>query len=146
MLYDSGKHKLARQRKLNFDEIQKQAQEYFDDKFKNATTFLKYAIIAEKETDYKESSFFLHQAYENYYYAIRLVYTLKSNQHNLTKLTVSVKSYSKELAEVFPRNTGEEKRLFNLIKAAYVEARYNPDFVVTKVELLRDIAKHICES
>lgn len=157
VLYDTGKHKLARRRKLNFDEIQKQAQEYFNEKFENANGFLEASnLIYNNMKDYKLTSFNLHQACENYYYAIRLVYTLKNNkQHNLTKLTASVKSYSKELAEVFPRNTGEEKRLFNLIKAAYVEARYNPDFVVTKadidalvprVEHLRDITKRICES
>ena len=60
-----------------------------------------------------------------------------------------------DLATVFPQDTLEEKRLFTLLKAAYVDARYNPHFVVTKedidqltpkVELLRDITKRICES
>lgn len=155
VLYDSRKHKLARRRKLNFEEIQKQAQEYFNEKFERANSFLGYTDDALRKNDYKMASFFLHQACENYYYAIRLVYTLRSNkQHNLTKLTASVKSCSAELTEVFPRNTGEEKRLFNLIKAAYVEARYNPNFVVTKadidalipkVEQLRDITQRLCE-
>lgn len=126
VLYDSGRYKLARRRKLDFNEIKQQAQEYFDEKFMRASNFLKYAIIAEKETDYKEASFFLHQACENYYYAIRLAFTLKSNkQHNLSKLSSSVKKYSPELIKVFPHHIPEEKRLFNLIKAAYVEARYN---------------------
>ena len=80
---------------------------------------------------------------------------MKSNkQHNLSKLSSSVKSHSPDLANVFPLHPKEEKRLFDLIKAAYVEARYNPKFVVTKedidalipkVELLRDITKSICE-
>lgn len=48
----------------------------------------------------------------------------------------------------------EEKKLFELIKTAYVNGRYDPDFVVTKedidalvpkVELLRNITKSICE-
>ncbi len=155
MLYDSGKFKLARRRKLNFDEIKQQAQEYFNDKFDNANGFLRNSRHAYNDNDYKLASFLLHQACENYYYSIRLVQTLKSNkQHNLTKLTSSVRRYSPDLATVFPLNTGEEKRLFNLIKAAYVEARYNPKFLVTKedidalipkVELLRDITKRICE-
>lgn len=155
ILYDSGKFKLARRRKLNFDEIKKQAEEYFKEKFENANNKLTMAQLGIKEKLYKDAIFMLHQACENYYYAIRLVYTLKnSKQHNLTKLSSSVKSYSADLANVFPNNTSEEKRLFNLIKAAYVEARYNPDFIVTKedidalipkVELLRDITKSICE-
>ena len=32
ILYNSGKYKLSRRRKLNFDEIKEQAQEYFDKK------------------------------------------------------------------------------------------------------------------
>lgn len=156
VLYNSKKYQLARRRKLNFTEIKEQAQEYFDEKFERANNFLKYAIIADKETDYKEASFFLHQACENYYYAIRLTFTLRNNkQHNLSKLSSSVKSYSEELTSIFPLNTQEEKRLFMLLKAAYVEARYNPKFAVTKedidtiipkVELLRDITKRICEA
>lgn len=97
----------------------------------------------------------MHQSCENYFYAIRLVYTQQnSKQHNLTKLLNSVKKYSNEFVKVFPQDTPEEKRLFELIKAAYVNGRYDPDFVVTKedidalvpkVELLRDITKRICE-
>ncbi|MDR2916371.1 MAG: DNA-binding protein, partial [Tannerella sp.] len=65
-----------------------------------------------------------------------------------------VKKYSEDLVNVFPQDTPEEKRIFTLLKAAYVDARYNPHFVVTKedidalipkVDLLRDIAKRICE-
>lgn len=156
LLYDSGKFKLARRRKLKFDEIQKQAQEYFDDKFKEANEFLIDANNAYNRGNYRRASFHLHQACENYYYAIRLAFTLRSNkQHNLNKLSASVKRHSGELAHVFPRNTIEEKRLFNLLKDAYIQARYNPDFVVTKedinalvpkVELLRDITRQICEA
>ncbi len=58
------------------------------------------------------------------------------------------------MAKIFPRHTAEEKRLFNLLKNTYVEARYNADFRLTKedidalipkVELLRDTTKAICE-
>lgn len=155
ILYDSGKFKLARRRKLKFDEIQNQAQEYFDDKFENAGNKLIVAHFTFEKGLYKESIFNLHQACENYYYSIRLAFTLRSNkQHNLTKLSASVKGHSPDLAHVFPNNSVEEKRLFNLVKDAYIEARYNPKFLVTKedidalipkVELLRDITKRICE-
>ncbi len=154
ILYDSGKVKLARRRKLNFKEIQQQAQEYFNEKFKFANDFLDVTKFCYSQNNYILASFQLHQATENFYYAIRLAFTLKSNkQHNLAKLSASVKRHSEELSKVFPRNTPEEKRLFELLKAAYVEARYNPSFLVTKedidsllpkVELLRDTTKRIC--
>lgn len=155
MLYNSGNHKLDRKRKLNYKEIKQQAQEYFDEKFKKANNFLKYAKMAQNEKDYKEASFFLHQACENYFYTILLVFTLENLKlHNLYKLLNSVKEYSDEFVKVFPCNSPEEERLFELLKAAYVDGRYNPDFAVTKedidtlipkVELLRDITKRICE-
>ena len=155
ILYDSGKHKLARRRKLNFDEIKQQAQEYFDKKLEYANEFVNLANDSYNRNNYQMASFLLHQACENYFYAIRLVFTLQNpKQHNLSKLLNSVKKYSDDFIKVFPQNTAEEKRLFNLIKAAYVEGRYNPDFLVTKedidalvpkVELLRDITKRICE-
>lgn len=155
ILYDSGKFKLARRRKLNLEEIKQQAQEYFDDKFNKAIEFIEQAEFAYEKGRYVMASFLLHQACENFIYAIRLVNTLENpKQHNLTKLLNSVKKYSNEFIKVFPQDTPEEKRLFELIKAAYVNGRYDPDFVVTKedidtlvpkVELLRDITKRICE-
>jgi len=156
ILYNNGKYKLARRRKLDFDEIREQAQEYFDEKFQRANGFLQTSkLIYDNMQDYRLCSFNLHQACENYYYAIRLSFTLRNNkQHNLSKLSASVKKYSEDLKTVFPQDTPEEKRLFTLLKAAYVDARYNPHFVVTKedidalvpkVEMLRDITKRICE-
>ena len=155
VLYDSGRHKLARRRKLSFEEIKQQAQEYFDDKFESGNEFLDSTEYFCQKGQYKKASFMLHQACENYIYAIRLVNTLENpKQHNLTKLLNSVKKYSNEFIKVFPQDTAEEKRLFELIKAAYVNGRYDPDFIVTKedidalvpkVELLRDITKRICE-
>jgi len=155
ILYDSGKHKLARRRTLNYEEIKQQAEEYYREKFHRANVFLKDAKNNLTDKEYAQSSFHLHQACENYFYAIRLVYTQQnSKQHNLSKLLKSVKAYSSDFVKVFPQDTPEEKRLFELIKAAYVNGRYDPDFVVTKedidalvpkVELLRDITQRICE-
>lgn len=155
ILYDSENFKLPRRRKLNFEEIKQQAQEYFNEKYNRANGFLKGSKFYYDEKDFQLASFNLHQTCENYFYAIRLVYTQQnSKQHNLTKLLNSVKKYSNEFVKVFPQDTPEEKRLFELIKAAYVNGRYDPDFVVTKedidalvpkVELLREITKRICE-
>lgn len=156
ILYNSGKYKLSRRRKLNFDEIKKQAQEYFNEKFEKGNFFFDDAITNKERERYQMASFYLHQACENYYYAIRLTFTLRNNkQHNLSKLSSTTRRYSDDLNTVFPQNTPEEKRLFKLLKAAYVDARYNPHFLVTKedidalipkVELLRDITKRICEA
>jgi len=155
MLYNSGNHTLDRKRKLNYQEIKQQAQEYFNEKFEKGNFFLDDALTNNDRGRYQMSSFYLHQACENYFYTILLVFTLENPKlHNLYKLLNSVKEYSDEFVKVFPCNTPEEERLFELLKAAYVDGRYNPDFVVTKediealipkVEMLRDITKRICE-
>jgi len=154
-LYNSGKFKLERRRKLRYDEIKQQAEEYFDEKYKRAISFFKHTEYAGKDKDYILTSFFLHQTCENLFYTVRLVFTLEnSKQHNLGKLLDSVRKYSEEFEKIFPRKTDEEKRLFNIVKSAYVEARYNPGFVVTKtdveqlmpaVEQLFVLVKELCE-
>ena len=48
ILYNSGKYKLSRRRKLNFAEIKEQAQEYFGEKFVNANEFLDYRSTGRK--------------------------------------------------------------------------------------------------
>ncbi len=132
ILYDSAKFKLARKRRLNYEEIRKQAEEYFQEKYQRGNYFLEDAISNSKKERFQMAAFYLHQATENFFYAVRLVFTLQNNkQHNLQKLIASVRKYSSGFIEIFPCNTAEEKRLFELLKAAYVEARYNPKFVVT---------------
>lgn len=154
-LYDSGQFKLARRRKLRYDEIKQQAEEYFEERFQSATEFFETAEFTCGKGYNKKTAFNLHQTCENLFYAVRLVFTLDNGkQHNLTKLLASVRKYSNEFEKIFPRKTEEEKRLFNLVKAAYVEARYNPDFVVTKEDIdtivpminqLFRVVKELCE-
>lgn len=146
---------MERRRKLRFDEIKQQAEEYFKDKFGSAKEFLLGSRFFYEQGLYKKAAFLLHQACENAYIAIRLVHTLKNSKlHDLDKLSRKVRCYSGELMQAFPRNTNEERRLFKLIKAAYIEGRYNPMFEVTKedvdaltpkVELLHAITERICK-
>lgn len=155
LLYDSGRFRLARRRKLKYREIKQQAEEYFKEKFGRAASFIRDAKYAITHEDYKQTSFYLHQTCENLFQGVRLTFTLESfKQHNLAKLLAAVRKYSDELVEIFPRKTAEEKRLFKLLKDAYVEARYNPGFAVTKedidalmpaVECLSGLVKRLCE-
>lgn len=154
LLYDSGKHKLARRRKLHYDEIKQQAEEYYNEKLKRANEYFDIAAYCYDKEKYHLASFNLHQTCENLFYAVRLTYTLRnSKQHNLAKLLSSVRKYSPEFSKIFPNETKEEKRLFKLLKSAYVEARYNSEFKVTKedidtlrkrVTLLFDLIERIC--
>ena len=155
MLYDSGEYGLVTPRDLNYSEIKMMAQKYFDNKFIIASDFLDGALYYYDKRKYKMASFNLHQAAENYLKTVRLVYSLYGHkEHDLEFLLGKCKLHTLELAKVFPRDTEEEERLFGLLKRAYVEARYNDDFIVTKsdidaltpkVEQLRDITDRICK-
>ena len=84
-----------------------------------------------------------------------MVYILYGyKEHDLQFLIEKCKPYTLELAKVFPCDTDEEKRLFDLLRRAYLEARYNKkNFIVTKtdidalvpkIELLRNIVEKVC--
>ena len=155
MLYNSGRYKLARRRKQNYREIKELAEEYYNERFERGNEFLLGTIFYNEQGLHKMASFNLHQACENYYNSIILTFTLYSpKEHSLIKLSARAKTHSLESSKAFPRNTEEEKRLFDLLQDAYVQARYSLHFRITqediealipKVELLRDIARQCCE-
>lgn len=155
MLYDSEEYRLATPRELDYSEILKIAQEYYDDKFSSATYFYDDCITNLKRGRYHQALFYLHQATENFIKTIPLVYVLYGyKEHDLEFLIEKCKPYTLDLAKVFPRDTDEEERLFKLLQRAYIEARYNKkNFAVTKadidalipwIELLRDIVEKVC--
>ena len=155
MLYDSGECQLATPGELDYAEIKKMAEEYYDDKFSDGLDFFKGANFYYQEENYHMTAFMLHQATESFLKTIPLVYILYGyKEHDLQFLIEKCKPYTLELAKVFPCDTDEEKRLFDLLRRAYLEARYNDKFVVTKadidalvpkIELLRDIVEKVCE-
>lgn len=154
ILYDSGSYTLARRRKLDYTEIKERAQKYFDDKFGRALSFLVDVPHPAKRFDYKQASFYLHQSAENFLRTIPMVFILYGHKsHDLSELMNAAKKHTTEIFKAFPRDTAEEKRLFDLLQRAYIESRYNPDFEITKedidallpkIEQLRDIVEHVC--
>ena len=155
MLYDSGECQLATPGELDYAEIKKMAEEYYDDKFSDGLDFFKGANFYYQEENYHMTAFMLHQATESFLKTIPLVYILYGyKEHDLQFLIEKCKPYTLELAKVFPCDTDEEKRLFDLLRRAYLEARYNKkniivtkadiDALVPKIELLRNIVEKVC--
>ncbi len=154
ILYDSGTYKLARRRTLDYTEIKERAQKYFDDKFGRALSFLMDAPHPTNRKDYKQASFYLHQSAENFLRTIPMVFILYGHKsHDLSELMNAAKKHTTDIFKAFPRDTEEEKRLFDLLQRAYIESRYNPDFEITKedidalipkIEQLRDIVEKVC--
>lgn len=155
MLYDSGEYRLATPRELDYAEIKEMAEAYYKDKYSDAEDFLFHAKIAQERRTYQMCSFMLHQATENFIKTIPLVYVLYGyKEHDLEFLIEKCKPYTLDLAKVFPRDTDEEERLFELLQRAYIEARYNKknfavtqadiDALIPRIELLRDIVEKVC--
>ena len=154
MLYDSGNYKLARKRKLKPAEQQRIAQDHFNHWFKSAKEFYDDFEINLKKTRYKKSAFYLHQATEHAYKAILLVFTeYNPNEHYLMILGHMAGKHDRALRDIFPRKTEEQEKLFDLLDYAYIGARYDPEYKITKkqleylakrVKLLQRLTKKIC--
>ncbi|MEL7245431.1 MAG: HEPN domain-containing protein, partial [Cyanobacteria bacterium J06573_2] len=154
VLYDSGKYKLTHPKKLTPEQYRQKAQAHFDQWFENGNNALKMYGLSFKEGLFFDSAFQLHQATERYYTTILLVFTdYRPKDHNLETLGIKVEMCDARFA-VFPKTTDEEKHRFELLKRAYIDARYNMDeyaitsteleYLAKKVEVLKGLTQQIC--
>ena len=155
ILYDSGKQKLEDPRELPHrrkkEMIIRDKDLWLDDKAEEA--FVDFENIF-KRGNYKKAVFELHQAVEALYTTVLLVFSgYKPKTHDLKKLRRSVNQVDPRFKDTFPENTEEDKRLFQLLTKAYVDARYKPSYKITKKELevlkqkaidLKDLVKKVC--
>lgn len=155
MLFTTNRYQLEEQREFSPKEAQIKAQEYFNAWFESANDFLQGFEDFFKRERYNKSAFELHQATERYYGALQLVFTgNKPKTHDIEIMGKLAKSIDMEFGKVFPRATVQERQRFNLLKRAYVEARYNIDYKISKedleylserVKMLRDLTNQICK-
>ena len=103
----------------------------------------------------KEAAFNLHQAMERAYYCIMLVLVLyQPKSHNLNFLSKRAEQLDERLMGVWKTDTKFGKRCYELLRAAYVKARYSEHYKIDDDELdwltdritdLQTLAKAICE-
>jgi hypothetical protein len=104
----------------------------------------------------KIAAFDLHQTAEQLYTCLLLVVTLYApKSHNLVRLRGLAEPLDPRLAEVWPTDTKFHKRCFELLRAAYVKARYSPHYKITteelawiqaRIALLQSLVKELCEA
>jgi len=135
-------------------ERQNFAKEDFSYWFNRATEFLLDFENTFNRKSYSQAAFMLHQAAENLYNTVLLVLTrYKPNTHDLKKLSSRVTSVAPTFLQIFPQGTEEEKR-FELLRKAYVDARYNRNYIITedeltwlaeRVKILQGMVQEICQ-
>ena len=156
LLYDSGKYQLAKPRKLSFREIRDIAQNEFSELYPYACGFFDLVKLSlHNDQRNKIFAFLLHQACEKLYNTILMVFTnYRPKSHRLQDLGGMVKRFSMELVTVFPQNTDDEKECFDLLCRAYIEARYNKDYKITReqleylisrLEILKEMTERLCK-
>lgn len=131
---------------------------YFDKQVKSAQNWMKMAQLAgdqELDQDWlNKIAFNLHQAVETIYACFLLTTTLYfPRSHNIKFLRSLAESREPRLVEAWPRDSKIDRRRFELLKRAYVEARYSASYEISAADLealaasaerLRAIVEAVC--
>jgi len=154
-LFNTSRYKLDDKRDMSPAEVQANAQRDFNNWFDSANEFLDTFGDDLKKDRLKKAAFELHQATERYFGAIQLVFTgYKPKTHDIEALGHLAKAVNMEFGKVFPQASVQERQRFSLLKKAYVDARYNMDYKISKedlvylserVHMLRDLTEQICK-
>ncbi|MEP7126973.1 MAG: HEPN domain-containing protein [Byssovorax sp.] len=150
VLYNSHRFTLAKPKTATPEERKALAEEYFEHWFTSAGEFfIGYEFMVSRKS-WSLAAFNLHQATERYYAAALLVFTgYKPTTHNIEALGQMVAALHPDLVVPIPMANPADRRLFDLLKRAYIEARYSMKYRITAEELailgerVRDVAARI---
>jgi len=136
LLYDSGEVELSEPRILTKKEILELARQDYEHWFHKGTRFLVNVLFNLQDNDLTTAAFLLHQAAESFYNCALLVQTgYKPKTHDLEELNKLCAAHNHEFLMIFPLATEEQKECFKQLQKAYVEARYNKHYRITKEQL-----------
>lgn len=153
-IYDLPCHSLATPMPLTPADAYRMAQEYFDHWLPSAESLLDTARYSMAKGEHNEAAFLLHQATERLYICFLLVRTLYfPRSHNIKFLRSLAEDKDPRLVDAWARETRLDRRRFELLKRAYVEARYSASYAITTDDLealaaaigrLRDLVAALC--
>ena len=155
-LYEAEGFPFVQPRELPPEEARAEAQKYFDEWFPSAVKFKRAGEFLVSDGGLKEAAFNYHQSVERFYHCVMLVFRLYSpKSHRLKFLRSHAEEAAPELAEAWPRADKFSRRGFELLRQAYVNARYSPHYEITETELrwlgeristLQELVRSVCES
>lgn len=103
----------------------------------------------------RKAAFDLHQATERLYNIVLLVLVGRTpHTHNIVQLRRLAEGATGRLSDVWPAETKEDRRCFELLRSAYNKARYNRYYRVSEdelrwmldqVEYLYDLIEEVCD-
>jgi len=131
-----GSKPLAKPRALNAQQAYDLAKEHFEQRFPLATEFLPGYQFYRDRGNLNLAAFNLHQAVEHAYHALLLTLThYTPGSHNIKLLRGLAEGRDRRLVEAWSRYFRRDRSAYNILKRAYVEARYSPHFAITTEQL-----------
>jgi len=136
-LYQRRGFTLAEPKELSDEEKQEIAKEHFEQWYPRAKyNFERMFKTALEDGQYLEAAFQLHQVTEKLYQCILLTHTnYMPKTHNLKFLRSQAERLVPALIPAWPRTTRLDRARFELLKRAYVEARYSKHYDISKEDL-----------
>lgn len=154
VVYDTPAGKLHEPADLRARLALEEAQRHYEKWMASSAEFQAGARFYIQRESANLAAFSLHQASEHLYHCVLLVTTLYSGKaHNLAFLRKKAEGIDTRLADAWPRETKFERRCFELLREAYVKARYSEHFKITaeelawlaeRVDVLRGLTATIC--
>lgn len=136
VLHEEPGYPLAEPRQLSSVEALRETREYYEEWFASAGEFLDDFRSNLERGRLKKAAFELHQATERFYHCLILVRTLYSPRtHSLNRLRKLAEELEPRLVEIWPRDSKFERRSYELLRAAYVKARYSRHYRINAEEL-----------
>ena len=136
ILYELPCHPLSTPMPLTPADALQMAKAYFCDWLKKIDSGIKLATFAIAEREKKDAAFLLHQTTERAYICFLLVRTLYfPRSHNIKFLRSLAEDNEPRLIDAWPRDARLDRRRFELLKRAYVEARYSSAYAIDVEDL-----------
>lgn len=155
LLYDTPGVKLHKPADLKARVALEEAERHYE-KWMATAAGAQEIALASVHTQPNWAAFMFHQTAEHLYHCLLLVVTLYSGKaHNLAFLRKKAEAIDPRLADAWPRETKFERRCFELLREAYVKARYSEHYKISDEELawlservavLRNLTEEVCEA
>jgi predicted nucleotidyltransferase/HEPN domain-containing protein len=155
VLFEEPGHPLAEPAPLSAAQAHQESRDYYEEWLTSADQFREHAVMDVEKGWPKLAAFHLHQATERLYHTLFLVLTLYSPKtHSLNQLRKLAEGLDPALAQVWPGQNKFERRCYELIREAYVKARYSRHYHIDadqlawleeRIGVLREMVRERCE-